>query len=980
MDHWHAPYLGLSTIPPELNEFELNTFFTYSSSERRVIDGRRQPLYRLAVALHIGFVRMTGCTLDAYEQIPAVLWNHLGKQIGISAPEIGTLRALYDDNPRMLSEHQRVGYEALRFEPMSEHRRRYIVRWLKELMMGRPDTSTLLMQTKTWLYQHRILIAHDRELKRLIRSAIEAHQGRLEEFLIDQLGEATITEWATQLPKPDGEHGSLQEWMWAVPLRQSTGQMKELFQKIDRLYGLKVAVSWPLEVNEALVRHYARRCASRPPSVSKRVRQSTRKLETACFMRYALCSTTDHLLSMFRRWLKDVTAEAGRQIDAAQPDMQKILCQFVASIEECVSDESLDLPNLRERLADLIAEVRGRKPPSRSSLIRLQLLTKGAQARSMLAKLVVLPFQSEVQHPVVDAIVLLRQIYNQPGQPILPDGVDIKLGRVWREFIEGEDRVNALYAFEWGTLSALRMALRNGSVFIDHSFSFRSRSTLLISPEEWKAKRNHYYGHLGLPQDPKEFLAPKIEQLDLGLERLRDACLMGEISIDQRGVHNEPLIADKEEKHIETLRRALYEGRPLGQLPEIMLQIDSQVRFSWLLLGREPRSRSELLLVYAAVLAHGTSLNAADIARMIPELQASAIRSMMKRIADERKLREASDAVLQFMHRHPIAEHWGRGDLASSDMMSLETARTIWQARADPRRRTASIGIYSHKKDGWGIIHDQPILLKERQAGAAIEGAVRQSATEDVGQLAVDTHGYTDFAMGVAKCLHFDLCPVLQHMRDRLLHVPLGHMVPGEVVQATVGDIDIAKIEAIYDEFVRVVASIHSGRCTAVQALQRFGSSARGQDVYDGGVQLGRLLRSIFLIDYFTNATFRRELRHALNRGEAVHVLYRAIHTGKIPNELAKRHDTMAAVSSSLSLLANSLMAWNTMHMDEAKTNMELASGDPLFPDDVRRIAPTNMEGINLRGTFDFPLALYAARILPSTAEVVTSSRRAASG
>ena len=40
-----------------------------------------------------------------------------------------------------------------------------------------------------------------------------------------------------------------------------------------------------------------------------------------------------------------------------------------------------------------------------------------------------------------------------------------------------------------------------------------------------------------------------------------------------------------------------------------------------------------------------------------------------------------------------------RGILASSDMMSLETTRTVWQARADPRRRTASIGMYTHVQD-----------------------------------------------------------------------------------------------------------------------------------------------------------------------------------------------------------------------------------------------------------------------------------------
>ena len=75
----------------------------------------------------------------------------------------------------------------------------------------------------------------------------------------------------------------------------------------------------------------------------------------------------------------------------------------------------------------------------------------------------------------------------------------------------------------------------------------------------------------------------------------------------------------------------------------------------------------------------------------------------------------------------------------------------MWQARQDPRRQTASIGIYSHVRDRWGIFHAQPIVLNERQAGAAIEGVVRQERLE-TSQLAVDTHGYTDFAMGCRAC------------------------------------------------------------------------------------------------------------------------------------------------------------------------------------------------------------------------------------
>lgn len=114
----------------------------------------------------------------------------------------------------------------------------------------------------------------------------------------------------------------------------------------------------------------------------------------------------------------------------------------------------------------------------------------------------------------------------------------------------------------------------------------------------------------------------------------------------------------KPEASVDALRRALFERNPGGQLPEILLELDSSTHFSWLLLGREPHSRSELLIVYAAVLAHGTSMSAADLARMVPELSPSAIRQMRHRIADERKLRQADDDVLAFMHQHPITRHW----------------------------------------------------------------------------------------------------------------------------------------------------------------------------------------------------------------------------------------------------------------------------------------------------------------------------------
>lgn len=121
-------------------------------------------------------------------------------------------------------------------------------------------------------------------------------------------------------------------------------------------------------------------------------------------------------------------------------------------------------------------------------------------------------------------------------------------------------------------------------------------------------------------------------------------------------------------------------------------------------------------------------------------------------------------------------------------------------------------------------------------------------------------------------------------------------------------------------------------------------------------------------------------MQHVLNRGEAVHNVQRAIHIGKIPIELARRQESLSAVSSALTLLSNILMAWNTTHRQRVLEDIQAATGEPLVPEHLRRIAPTHLEGINLRGTFDFPVARYAHRILPrleSDPHASTASLRA---
>ena len=904
--------------------------------------------------------------MNSVRAVPVALLRHLGQTLDIATPDLASLRALYARG-RTLFDHQQQACEVLGFAWMSEHQRRALVRVLRDEVAHTADRERLLLRARHWLYEHRLIIVHERAIRALVAAALAELEAATAASIRATVPAAALKQWATAVAacRPDGQH--CQSWLWSAPAKHSTRQIAEVLERITVLNGLGLDRHLG-ELNDALVRRYARRMATRPPSISERIKEPARTVEIACFLRYCLLTATDQLILMFQRRATDLWRQCAEDAVGAIDWSRQY--QLLQELAELAQDEDR-AAELRTRLLELIAAKRAQRSLSRASGIRRQLIAGIAPVRSLLVAVSSLIWKATGEHPALQALDTLRVQYAAGDKTLPIDVTAARLGAAWRQDIADPDRDRAFRALEVATLFALRRGLRNGSIWIKHSLSFRGRERLFIPDERWQTEARRHYARLQMPAKAANFLAPLLERVCTGVDAVAAAVRAGTLRVDDE-LHLAPLAVDDEDPEVTKLRSRLDQRIGEVQLPEVILAVDAQVRFSWIMLGREPRSGQELLMAYSGILAHGTSLTAAECARMIPPLSAAIIRQAMRWAGDERRLALACQAVLEFMQGHAIAATWGRADLASSDTMSLETSRRVWQARQDPRRQTASIGIYSHVKDRWGIFHAQPIVLTERQAGAAIEGVVRQGRVETT-QLAVDTHGHTDFAMALARLLGFDLCPRLRELKQRRLFLPRGMTVPEELAAVCEAGIDTALIEAQWDTLVHLAASVSSGHASAVTALARFGSAARGDPIYGAGVQLGKPLRTAFLADYFVNAGFRRELRRVLNRGEVVNALKRAIYTGRVGPAQARRADEMQAVADALSLLANIVMGWNT-HQMQAVLDRWANRRQIVPPELIGRIAPTRLEGINLRGVFRFPLERYAQQILPSQAATKTSA------
>ncbi len=968
MQNWHTTYLGLKDLPRELSTFELQAFFTYSKAEREVIDARYGAPHKLGLALHMGFLRLSGRSLNALRVVPVSLWAHLGKELGVRPPEIASLKAMYARG-KTFYDHRQLAQQTLGFRLPTDHQSRAFALALRDEATRSPDKDQMLVFARRWLYDHKFLIESKRAFSTQISTALDLFETQTGELITSSVPSELLKKWRDTLAefRPDGQ--IQQSWLWEAPAKHSTVQIAQVFERIDLLYSLDVHKHLGI-MSDLIVRRYARQLAYRPPSVGARIKEPRRTMEVACFLRYCLFTTTDQAILMIQRRVTDLWRMAREEV----PDTVNwavLYKKLVTDLAALTEQGELADDQLRLGVVELVQLSQQAKPPSRASLVRERLFEGIRPVRSLLAEIGKLPWQAEQDNPVLIALNQLLKLYADKVRELPIEISAPKLGRVWSAAVVGDDRDKAMRALEVATLFSLRRAVRNGSVWVDHSLAFRGRARLFFTPERWAAESKRHYARLDLPTKASTFLAPLLTRVRAGVAAVAKAARDGVLRVDDE-IHLTAMPAEDEDPKVILLRAQLDQRLGEVQLPEVILQVDAQVRFSWIMLGREPRSTDELLMVYAGILAHGTSLTSAECARMIPQLSATSIRQAMRWAGDERRLSQACNAVLEFMQRQPIAATWGRSDLASSDMMSMETTKRVWQARLDPRRNTPSIGIYSHVRDRWGISYAQPFVLNERQAGVAIEGVLRQDRME-TSQLAVDTHGYTDFAMSHSRLLGFDLCPRLKELKQRHLFLPRGMAIPPEIATVCEANVNTDLIEKHWDTLVHLAASVMSGNASAVAALARFGSAAKGEPVYEAGVQLGRLLRTAFLTDYFVKTPFRQELRRVLNRGEAVNSLKRAIYTGRISAAQAKRPDEMQAVADGLSLVANTVMAWNTMQM-QAVVNRWANRRQVIEADIMAKIAPTRLSGINLRGVFRFPVEKYAADLMPSLAPSINAA------
>lgn len=974
MSRWDQRYLGFERFPDALSLHEIERYFTPTSEEITVIHERRSNTNRIGFALQLGFLKMAGRPLNKIEIVPRPVLEHLGVAIGRPAPHIATLRALYRRR-RTLFEHQAAAQQLLGRVEITDHAQRGLTAYLRREAIDLYTLPALMDQARLWLVARNYLLLREKDIRRLAVMALR-HQEHALAGAIQRVADQSLRDtWApTLLAARADEKESVLEWLQSAPRSRSTRALGDQLAKVqslrtmgaDRL-GLDVLPLAGLE-------HFARRVTVRRPRALATIKEPRRTLELACFLRLQLLRLTDKTLTLVDSQIARHWREARERSTNSQEGRLARFRGLLASLSALTTHEAVSAEELRAKLSELIAPFSGELDNTAVTATRVELASNSRALGHLLRSARSVGLAVPPDHKLAKAFATLDPLAEKTAAELAP-GAANPFGRSWQSLIDQADRQAALKCFQAAAAMQLKRALKNRSVTAKDSLDHRAPEERLIPRALWDRDRGRYLRDLSMPTAADRYMIGVERRIKAGLAALAAAVDRGQVAIDDEGFCIPARKPAPKVAMVEQAREAISKSLGTRHLPDIIVEVDSHARVSGILLGRPARSERELITLYAALLALATGLAVSELARMIPDIDVDMLGGMIARVESEPRLRAANDAVVGFMRRHRVANLWGAGVYASADMMSLDATRRLWNARLDPRRKGPAIGTYPHVLDQWSIFYDQPIVLNRWQAGAAIEGALRQTVVEKLDRVSVDTHGFTHFAMALAKIVGFDLCPRLAGLKTRKLHLPQGFAgnVPASLKPAISPEIVSRRaIARGWDELMRLGASVKDGWYPATHALEQYGSAAQGNVVHAAGVGLGKLLRTIYLCDYLANMEFRDGILDLLNQGEAVHSLQRRLHERPITAKRGRSYEEMTAISGALTLLTNIVMAWNT-HYIQAQIDVDRGT----ISDEVAaQLAPISHGHINLRGIMTFKIGA-ARSVLLGAAEPLDRTKPA---
>ncbi|MGZ4729111.1 MAG: Tn3 family transposase [Acidimicrobiales bacterium] len=934
---------------------------------------------RLGFAAQLVTLRAIGTFLADPSAVPAPIVVSLARQLEIADP--GAL----------------VGYAKLpvRWKHTAEIRRRYgytdfasqpghfsLLRWLyRQAWADDVGPAALFRAAHRKMLADRVVLPGEQVLTRLVGSVRERATQRLWSRLARASSPEVIAALEALLVVPEGKRRSDLDRLRRPPFSPTIAGLVQALERLGEVRSLGVGgldlSAVPARRVAALARYAEDAWATQLADLAPQRRVAT----LVAFVHVLTTSARDDVIDIFDVVFGDLqrsaTSRGQRRRTAELRDYDRAVGELQArmqSVLDALDDDGAIATVLAALRAEreVIVGVLGTvttlmRPPD--DPFHERLVAAYPQIRRFLPLLIdaVAMESTAPARPVLDAYRALGTwLAERPRTTRLPD-TEVPMGVVtpsWEPHVRDRETGTVdRAAYACCVLDRLRVGLRRRDVYTPGSVRWGDPRAELLSPETWEQRREQACEDLALDTDPARVVANLAQTLASAWRRTADGMPNNpDLRIEHRDGADRivvtPLDAVEEPASLVELRGMVEALLPEVEIADLPLEVHGWTGFldEYTHISGAP-SRAAGLVESLSALLVSEACNV-GLTPVVDEDYPLLTRDRLNWTAHNyfRSATHAAASTRLFDYHADLdlaRDAWGGGEMASADGMRFVIPVATIHAGYNPRYfgRQRGSTLYTWMADTHSTFHQTLIPGTERDSLYALDGLMANQTVLRPDTVSTDTAGASEIVFALAWALGYRYGPRLADLADHRLWVIDARADYGPLQGLARNRANTSLISGQWDQICRLAASLEARTVTPSAILRSLQRGPNPSSLGRALVELGRIIKTLHVLDYCHDADYRRAIHRILVRGESRNSLARdTFHGGR--GQLRQHYQAgQENQLGALGLMVNVIVLWQTVYIQAALDHL-VATGQKFDRADVARLSPLGHPTINLNGRY----------------------------